>query len=264
MRVIHRITISLSPQVRKELAGMGVLVGASGLASFDLDESHESWSKMQRWIDLRKPLDVVRTQFSKDEIAKAQWLELMPDWHQGFPQPKHDEFGYLEATYDLSGYCPRCGVGLRQKAPFQMEAEPKWGRNGILQLNWIFDEFFVTPAVWARVFEPHGVGSRPVVSTKGTELKTVVQLAPTNEVDVVTHGLAFKTCGSCGVIKYLPTTRGPFPALAGQPLRVNMTKTRQYFGSGAAASKRVLISQNLARALADNNVRGASTKLVAE
>lgn len=241
---------------------MGVIVAASGLASFDLDESHESWSRMQRWIALRRPVDLVRTEFSREEIANAELLELMPDWHQGFPQPNQDVFGYLEATYDLSEYCRRCGVGLKQKAPFQLEAEPKWGRNSILQLNWIFDEFFVTPEVWKRVFEPHGVGCRPVVSTIGTELKTVVQLAPTQEADVVTEGLAFETCAVCKAIKYVPVTRGPFPPLAGRP-EGNMIKTRQFFGSGAAASKRVLISRSLARALAASNVRGASTRPVA-
>jgi hypothetical protein len=263
MRFVHRISIASSPQIRKELAGMGVIVGASGLASFELDESHESWPKVWRWIELRKPVDTVRTQFSREEIANAQWLELTPDWHQGFPQPDQEAFGYLEATYDLSDYCPQCGVGLRQKAPFQMRAEPKWGRNGILQLNWIFDEFFVTPEVWANVFEPHGVGCRPVVSTRGIELKTVVQLAPSHEVDVVTQGLSFDTCTKCEVIRYVPISRGPFPALAERP-QGNMSKTRQFFGSGAAASKRVLISQSLARSLTANDVRGASARPLAE
>jgi rRNA maturation protein Nop10 len=233
------------------------------LVSFELDESHESWPKVQRWITARRPVDVVRTQFSKQELASAKWLELMPDWHHGYPQPNEDVFGYREATYDVSEYCPQCGTGLKQKAPFQMKAEPKWGRNGILQLNWIFDEYFVTPAIWAKVFEPHGVGYRQVLSTKGVELKTVMQLIVAEEIDVITEGLPIERCPSCGRVKYVPITRGRFPVLASEPAG-HMAKTRQYFGSGASASKRVLISQDLAHALASENVRGASVRPVAE
>src|SRR6266513_987519 len=167
MQFIHRISISSSPEIRAELADMGIVVGASGLVTFELDESHKSWPKVQRWVAARRAVDIVRTQFSKQELANAEWLELMPDWHHGYPQPDEDVFGYREATYDLTGYCPQCGTGLRQKAPFQMKSEPKWGRNSILQLNWIFDEYFVTPEVWAKVFDPHAVSSRPVLDTGG-------------------------------------------------------------------------------------------------
>jgi hypothetical protein len=261
MQFIHRISISSSPEVRAELARWGIRIGTSGLATFELDESHESWSDVQRWIAFRKPLDVIRTEFSRQELASAKWLELMPDWHYGYPQPREDVFGYLEATYDRSEYCPGCGTGLRQKAPFQMKGEPKWGRKGILQLNWIFDEYFVTPDVWTEVFEPHGVGCRPVLSTGGAELKTVVQLVVEQEADIITEGLAAESCARCGQVKYIPISRGPFPALAREPAG-DIAKTQQYFGSGASASKRVLISRGLALAVKD--IRGASVRPVAE
>jgi len=242
---------------------MGIVVGASGLVTFELDESHKSWPKVQRWVAARRAVDIVRTQFSKQELANAEWLELMPDWHHGYPQPDEDVFGYREATYDLTGYCPQCGTGLRQKAPFQMKSEPKWGRNSILQLNWIFDEYFVTPEVWAKVFDPHAVSSRPVLDTGGTELKTVVQLTVEQEISIVTEGLPTERCARCGELKYVPVMRGCFPALAHEPAG-HMAKTRQYFGSGASASKRVLISQELALALAAENIRGASVRPVLE
>jgi hypothetical protein len=263
MQVLHRISISATPEIRAELAHMAIVVGANGLVTFEVDESHESWPKVQRWISMRRAVDIVSTKFSKQEIAAAQWLELMPSWHHGYPQPKEDVFGYLDATYDLSGYCQKCGTGARQKAAFQMKAEPKWGTNGILQLNWIFDEFFVTPEVWSKVFEPYGIGRRHVLSIRESELKTVVQLVVNKEVDIVTDGLQKETCGRCGRNKYAPITRGPFPRLASKPVGP-MVKTRQYFGSGASANKRVLISQEIARALTRENVRGASLRPIAE
>ena len=93
---------------------------------------------------------------------------------------------FRQASYDLGQFCERCGVGLKQTAPFQMIGEPKWGKRGILQLNWVFDQFFATPGIWASVFDPHGVASRVVTDTKGRELKTVVQLVAREEIDIAT------------------------------------------------------------------------------
>jgi len=264
MQFIHRISTSSSPEARAELLAMGIVVNASGLLiSFDLDESNESWPQVQRWIAARRAVDIVRTKFSKQEIAGARWLQLVPDWHRGYPQPKPNDFGYRDVTYDTSEYCPQCGIGLRQKAPFQMKPEPKWGRNGILQLNWIFDEYFVTPTVWTGVFKPLGIGCRHVQSTRGLELKTVVQVVVEQEIDIVTKGLPMERCSKCRWVKYTPVTRGPFPALVSEPVG-QIAKTRQYFGSGASAFKGFIVSQKLALTLAAKNVRGASVTPVAE
>jgi hypothetical protein len=210
-------------------------------------------------------VDFITTRFSDYELANAHWLELVPDWHDGYPQPDELDFGYRDATYDLTHFCDRCGVGMRQKAPFQMKREPKWGKRGILQLNWMFDEFFVQPDVWTTVFKPHGVESRSVLNISGAMLKTVVQLVTNDEVGIVTKGLTTEetVCTKCGRTKYLPVKRGPFPALRSEPSAA-MLKTKEYFGSGAAAAKRVLISQGLARSLASHGVLGASVKPVAE
>ena len=140
---------------------MSVFVGkgdpiASGLVTFELDESDPRWTVLKEWIVRREVLDIVSTKFSAAEIAKAEWVALESEWHCGYPQPDKLDLGYRAATYDLAHYCERCGTGLRQRAPFRMNGEPAWGRKGILQLNWVFDEYFVTPEVWARAFEPFG------------------------------------------------------------------------------------------------------------
>jgi hypothetical protein len=262
MQIIHRISIASSPEIRSELAAMGVVVGASGLVTFEVDESHEAWPELQSWIVRRNAVDIVSTKFSKPELANARWLSLEPSWHHGYPQPDEDRFGYREATCDVAEFCTQCGIGLKQKAPFRMRAEPKWGRNGILQLHWVFDEFFVTPEVWSSVFHPNGVGCQPVLDLKGSELKTVVQLVIQDEVGVVVEGLATERCARCGRLKSLPVTRGAFPPLANEP-SVRMAKTQEYFGSGASAHRGVLISQEVARALAAEKLRGASVRPVA-
>lgn len=87
------------------------------------------------------------------------------------------------------------------------------------------------------------------MDTRGHELTTVVQLAISDEVAVATTGLAYERCSSCERVKYAPVTRGPSPTLTERPSRA-MAKTREYFGSGGQADKRLIVSQQLARARA--------------
>jgi hypothetical protein len=265
MKVVHRIAFRATGSQRRELEALGVNLpagiampgGGDPFVAFDIAEEQPNWSELrvllQRWGGSEGQ---TRTEFSKKELESARWLEIGA-WHHGYPQPDEDIFGYRQATYDLTDWCEQCGIGKRQRAPFQMKGEPKWGKNGILQLTWIYDELFVTPEVWSSVFKPYGIGCRPVTDIKGTELKTVVQLVIEEEVGIVTDGLASERCGKCGGVKYLPVTRGPFPMLAEEPHRA-IGRTKEYFGSGGQADKRVLISWELARSLAGAKVRGAS------
>jgi hypothetical protein len=64
MQFIHRISTSSSTEARAELLAMGIVVDASGLLiSFELDESHESWPRVQRWIAAQRAVDFVMTKF---------------------------------------------------------------------------------------------------------------------------------------------------------------------------------------------------------
>jgi hypothetical protein len=261
MRVIHHISVASTPEIRRELAAVGIVVAERDLVSFDVDEASAVWPWVETWVDRRGAVDIVSTKFSKEETDRAAWLTLVPDWHHGYPQPDEDAFGYRDATYDLRDWCERCGIGLKQKAPFQMKGEPKWGRRGILQLNWVFDEFFVLPEVWTSVFKPHQIPCRSVTNRKGVELKTVVQLVTNEVVGIVTDGLSLERCPECHGVKYLPATRGPFPALTSEP-SMAMVKTKEYFGSGGQADKAVIISQKVGRALVANRILGASVEPV--
>jgi hypothetical protein len=269
MRFVHRITLRMTASQRRELEALGLKLpagialpgGGNPFVAFEVGEDHPNWPTLRVLFQQWDAGDFISTKFSKKELSEARWLVLVPDWHHGYPQPDEETFGYLMATYDLTDFCKECGVGLRQRAPFQMKAEPKWGRKGILQLNWVFDEYFVTPEVWRTVLKPLGIGCRSVMNTQGAELHTVVQLVVEEEVGIMTDGLAGEECSSCGRMKYLPVTRGPFPSLKNEPSRA-MVKTREHFGSGAAADKQVLVSQALARTLTTASVRGASVKPV--
>lgn len=266
MRLMHRIAFRPTPSQHRELEALGVKVeyperttlpgDVLPFASFDVGEDHPNWPRLRALFKQWDVFDFPSTEFSTGEINAARRLTLGA-WHHGYPQPRELDFGYLEATYDLSDYCSECGIGKRQKAPFQMKGEPKWGRRGILQLNWVFDEVFVTPDVWSAVFKPHGVGCRPVLNTKGVQLKTVVQLTTDDRASANVGGLPFEACSKCGRVKYLPHTRGFFPPLLAEPAGA-MVKTNEYFGSGASAHHGVIVLQSVAQGLSKAGVRGAS------
>lgn len=252
MQIVHRVSLQSSPQIRRELAAMDILVAAEGFIGFDVEESHPNWPKLERWMKARGVTGLVTTRFTAAEIEQARWSELSATGHHGYPQPEDD---YKNLTYDDSSYCKVCGTGLVQKAPFRMRKEPKWARDSILQLNWVFDEYFVAPELWREVFEPNGIPCRPVTNTKGAELSTIVQLDVREEVDISTAGLKAQACATCGREKFLSVTGGYFPRVVSES-RADMVKTRQYFGSGASASHAVLVSQRLCRVLRDRKVRG--------
>jgi hypothetical protein len=268
MRIMHHVTLEADDNARREFDRLGLTVeyvDGRGVVRdrlvFDVAESDRSWPHVQKWIARRPHTDMVSPRFSEAEVASARWVELVATWHHGYPQPEAD-FGYLNQSYDLSAYCVACGIGAVQKAPFRMRGEPRWGRRGMLQLNWVFDQFFVTPLVWTTVFRPFGIARQPVLKRGGGELQTVVQLDVVEEVSIRAENLESERCSACGRGKYLPIKRGPLPELITQPSG-HMAKTREYFGSGASAYHGVVMSQELGSAFRAGTIRGASVRPVA-
>ncbi len=267
MQILHRIGFVAGDQDRKDMARLGTELHAlgrvpAGFISFDVSESAGNWPAVQEWIE-RRGLGVhsVWTIFSKREINEARWLNLQPDWHHGYPQPE-DHFAYRQTTYDAADYCHVCGVGGRQKAPFVMSGEPKWGTRSILQLNWVFDEYFVTPPVATTVFQPYGIGTRSVQNRRGAELRTALQLDAHERVSLQVGGLASETCPVCGRVKFVPICRGPLPNLASEPSG-HMVRTSEAFGTGGEAHNEVIVSQTLGAAIRTARVKGVSFRPVA-
>jgi hypothetical protein len=124
-----------------------------------------------------------------------RWYQLYATGHFGYPQP---ESGYALATYD-STYCDRCGIGGVQRIPFRFRSEPKVRHSQFLQLNWVFDEFFVRPEVEAGLKEAGitGVTFGPALHhSTGRPLETIQQLTISSVLSAAldTVGLQPVTC----------------------------------------------------------------------
>jgi len=254
MDVEHRLTFHADAAVQKRLGLIGV-PASLGLNTVVLRESDRRWGAMSRVFSDLEGLDIQSARFKRQELDRAQALGLAPDWHHGYPQPE-DDFGYLSATYDLSDCCAVCGGGAEQIAPFRMKAEPRWGRRSILQLNWVFGEYFVTPQVWERVFKPFGVGRREVLLARSLKpLSTVLQLIVPTTCDLAADGLAFEDCAACRRRRHPPVSADYLPAAT---FDIHLAKSRQVFGSGVRNWRWTICSQQVRRALLLEGVKGVS------
>jgi hypothetical protein len=263
MKIIHRVNIGNGLRVADELRSLGISFNgpSSPLVStvwFDIDEDHPGWPKLKHLLPQWQAGNIVHTEFSAAELANAKYLETTSAWFHGYPQPD-DDFGYKKITYDPKEYCSTCGIGAKQVAPFRTTGEPRWRSNSIMQLNWVYDAYFVLPSVWEEVFRPLGIGCIPVVHHRtGKKLSRVVQLEikeTAKSALLLGDKYPSEICGSCGRKKYLPVTHGFFPAFAADP-QCQICRTQEWFGSGASAFNAIIISQRVYQAMRDHKVRG--------
>lgn len=246
MKIIHRLAFRYDSKIKAVITELGIPFTEGFICVCKIAENDARWSQLNGFINPDNiGTHIVYAEFTAKELNAANYLAVLSNWHHGYPEPSDTIMGFMELTYNVQNYCQKCGIGAFQKAPFRFKKAPVWGKRNILQLNWIFDEYFVKPEIWREVFEPFGIGCRPVVLDKsGRELDSVVQLeltelAELNDLD----DLPFDTCASCGRIKYLPITGRFMPA----PSKTSaaMFRSNQYFGSGASANRMVIVSQEL-------------------
>lgn len=256
MRIKHRLGFNSSEEQAAELAALGLRVPSSGLVVVEVYEDDDRWPQFASWVERTRPVDWVEPEFTRAEVEDARVLRLLPEWHHGYPYPKPDEAGFLAVTYDPTERCERCGGGLRQVAPFVMKAEPKWGRRRVMQLNWVFDEYFVHVQTYWQHFAPRGIAFRPVVDRRGGVLETVVQLDIREEIDLDVSSLASSVCATCGRIRYLSDRRSPLGVLT--PPGGAIARSSQLFGDGRGSMAEIFVTRELRVALQETNIRGAS------
>jgi hypothetical protein len=145
VRINHRIAAENGNPFWREIGFLALEYEHGDISVLNVTEDHPQWPEVERLLAQYKPVHFIHNIFSREEMDAADWFVLSAKGHHGYPMPE-DNFGYLEATYDVAYLCPICGIGGVQKAPFRLRAEPKAARSQFLQLNWVFDEFFLRKA----------------------------------------------------------------------------------------------------------------------
>lgn len=240
-----------SPSRAEFLASLGIEVLGSGFFGFWLSEDDPRFAAVER-AGLVSTL--ARTVFTSSELNEADWLEPESTGRWAYPQPEKG-FGYKQSTYDPTGLCTTCGIGLVQVAPFRVNRDPKAGRKNIFQLHWVYDQFFTTPQLAESVFQKFGIETRAVLATSSRIRESVLQIVIAERVDIDVTSLEGQSCVVCGRTKYEWVARGYSPASTSEP-GAHLVRSRQWFGSGGSAGNMILMSQALRTALAAASASG--------
>lgn len=274
MNIKHRISVTLDHRLERliRLADLSLDSGPAGKylcgdsITFVISESSPAWGVMNEYLCSVNHVDVVTTEYSPKELAEAPLLEMIPEWHFGYPQPE-GKFGYKSITYDARLGCRTCGIGLVQVSPFRMRKPPLWKGRHIFQLNWVFDEWFVQPDYWRGILRPFGVECIPVLDTAGKrELADVVQLkltALTQAPIEFDSSAQSEQCTQCGCRKHHAQVRGRFPHCE-LPVKTPIGRTRDYFGSGGSAWRGTVVRDALFQAMDATKVKGVRFAPVAQ
>jgi len=225
------------------------------LIHFDIYESHPAWPQIEALIKEKNAGNMFDTAFSESEIRSAEWVRFSPGFEQGYPQPESG-MGWHNVTY--KNYCPRCGAGFSQKAPFHIKKEPRMGKNYFLSLYWT-ETAFCTQKV-LEAFKNCGI--------KGYEVWPAILHKSKQPSDVISQlifpyvagpGLADEDklepwiCPVCGITKYTYHKRG-YMHIQRQALRtdVDCQLTFEWFGGGGGMGWReMLISNRLVNLILD-------------
>lgn len=220
-----------------------------GNCRFNMNDAN-TYSKLASFFRDWDVLDTLGFEFSKNEILVADYC-VIDRWNLfGYPMPDND-MGYLYNTYDTKDMCGKCGIGKIQKDDFRVMKVPKYPLWG---LGWIFDEFFVRTDFYEKIFKPLGIECRPLRKYKDDSIiETYVQLV----IPVINEPLNLSTydselCPNCGMAKYNPKTHGYYP-LQEHPLPY-IYKSKEYFGSGFRAFRRIYVSSYLRDLMIENKM----------
>jgi hypothetical protein len=271
MRIRHTITFldydlphRQAAALRSQLQLLQVVRADAALLNFVVYEDDVCWTTIANLLRDYRAIDLAWTEFSPTELAGAAWLDVRATSHHGYPMPS-DDFSFLSVTFGEGNYCAVCGTRKAQAAPFRFRAEPRWGRRGLLQLNWLFDEFFAEPGVYSASFSPLGVKAREVLHYRTDKaLQSVVQLVPDSDSAELELGDSEAgACEACGIKRYLPLgrlqPRVRAAALEGKHL---VRSTQRFSGGGQSSNRIVMISGTLYSQLRKHDVRGVSYGVV--
>jgi len=249
MNIIHHISFnSKKRHIYKYFDKLGIKMEAGTVSVFNIGENDKEWDNVRNFINFHST-DIsdfqVKTEFTKKEVDGADFFAISPKWHFEYPQPE-DDFEYELITYDPTMVCSKCGAKFKQIAPFSIKRSPKWGKRNIVQLNWVFDVYFISGSLKAQLEnECNELNFMNVNKYKTKEyFDDIFQLDINQTVDLdMSSVTTYKLCDACKQKKYLPHTRGFFPS----PVNGDFTiaYSTQYFGNVYEARHAVLINKKI-------------------
>jgi hypothetical protein len=246
------------------------------LIEFNLYEDNPNFSKVKGEIDKYGIEPQTGTYYEKTDIDKAEWFIASTGSYQ-YPQPEND-FGYLKVTFNLECYCPLCGIGKVQNAPYRLTTEPKQFNNQFWGLHWEFDPIFIRQETKDILEKEKFTGvtfSQPVLHKKNTAIKNFYQLHIDTMLDKgfnsyntrmisckVNNEEGFNADSSltyCGQIKYHhPRIGGYLFDKTVFNSDLDIVQSREYFGSGRSANRLQIVSKRFKQLVDNYKLKGLS------
>jgi len=264
MNIIYHITFNTDGPATKFFEGEGFKIKPGIINTFDITEDHPKWERVKEAVkcygDYEVRVKEYGAKFTKKEIEEAAYFALLAEWNFEYPQPS-EAFGYQETTYRSGIGCRKCGVGLQQYKSFSIKKKPNWGKLDILQLNWVFDEYFVSKEMKDKL-EGKISGTRFLEVLKHPQsivLDDIFQLLVENRVSLVLpENSAFKICDMCKCKKYMPSLlgRGFFPLPFENDFSI--AQSQEFFGDGGRAFRITIINRATYLLLTELNIKGVN------
>lgn len=213
------------------------------------------------------------------------FFEVLASGHHGYPQPEDD----YRSVYENA--CPRCGIHGQQIRPFRIHKPGLAQHSAFLQLNWVFDAFFVHREVADTLSRASltGIAFGPVVDHRsGDEVNDRVQLLIDTAVSCAeTTRLFAMTCRpdneetirlrdtfptwKANFVKFPPETfcgrtkhhRPSSVGIGTLPGDIpDVFQTEEWFGSGALAFRLTVASERFAEFVQKQNWRGVEFRKI--
>jgi hypothetical protein len=236
------------------------VLGLKNSIIFFIYEDMKDFDKVQHELKPFEILPMIYTDWDKKDMENAEWYEIYTGEYQ-YPLPDDDDFGYLEQTFDLTNYCPLCGIGKIQNNPFRLRCEPKQKNNQFWGLFWERDAIFVREET-KNILQKENINGihfiQPVLHKNGKPIDRFYQLIIENVLDkgLGKSNVEKLTC-KCGKIKYcFPRDDGCIFDKSIFSFKNDFYVTNEYFGSGTSALKINIISKKVYEIVKKNKLKG--------
>lgn len=230
------------------------------LYEFIINEDDPAWPETKQ--RLGDGATYIRTEFSQDEIANAEWSIGWAD--HSIDNVRCGSFAWSEEY--IADLCKTCGTGWRQTRPFRIKREPKLGKNVFADFGSAF-ELFCTPVVFNALNTHGAIGfeTQPIIlngeDRPAESLRQMIVTAiarPSIAEELVERECYSQTsCPVCGRTWHAHYTRGALPLRksALNP-KADFQLTSEWFGNGRTARREILISRRIVNLALDHKWQG--------
>ena len=202
------------------------------------------------------------TEFDDDDYADATWLEAEIVSWIGYPKPENS---WQEVTYDLThpDYCRKCGAGFVQINQFRFAKRNERGKTiHFCQPGWVYDALFVRSRVKDEL-TTQGIKSidfLPAIEAGSKKsFEDVIQILFGHVMGPAllnTEDFPSEVCTQCQRRKWVPMKRVNRFNRTSFSDQLDMVLTHEWFGSGALAYRKILVSRRFAELLQERRWRG--------